>query len=273
MIGFSFRGRHSSSLNIGVRSADRTMRPPRRRAGNAVPGKHGIPFDKDEVYENRQIQMVIALINNDNWSDLRESVREVAEWLNGEGRLIFDDEPDKYYYASIYDGVGLEQMNLLPVGGAEITFEAMPFAYRLDDLTWDEAEFSWENAIIAWEATNFHTTTATGPKTLQFNNIGSAGVDKHSPAGANSKITITGSWTNITLSMNGETLSYKKAGSGTLVIDNVDLEIRHQNTNALHDLDGSLDTFLPIKPGPNSLNISGSGLNITLQLTYRPQWV
>ena len=92
MIGFSFKGRHSSTLNIGVRSLDRTLRPAKKQGDVIIVGRHGTPITKEELYENRQIRMVLALINNDDWVDLRDNARDVSEWLSGEGELIFDDE-------------------------------------------------------------------------------------------------------------------------------------------------------------------------------------
>ena len=177
MIGFSFKGRHSSTLNIGVRSVDRSLRPAKRDNSLNISGQHGSPFSGEELYENRPIKMILALINNENWSELRDNAREVAEWLSGEGKLVFDDEPDKYYYATIKDYVGIEQMHLLPVGGVEISFEAYPFAYWILttkelDLTWDEADIPW-NIDMAWDSSNFYNFQTTGEiKTHVFDNPG-----------------------------------------------------------------------------------------------------
>ena len=152
MIGFNFNGKHSSTLNIGVKSTDRTLRPAKIRSATPIPGRHGSWGKADDIYENRQIRMVLGLINNKDWSDLRDNAREVAEWLDGSGKLIFDDEPEKYYMATVYDAMGVEQLHLQPVGGTEITFDCLPFVYLLADVnsddTWLEADYPDRKSVV-----------------------------------------------------------------------------------------------------------------------------
>ena len=75
--------------------------------------------------------MTLGLIDNDSWEELRLSARDVAHWLSGQGRLIFDDEPDKVYNASLTEYVGIEQIHLLPIAGVSITFDCQPLAESL----------------------------------------------------------------------------------------------------------------------------------------------
>lgn len=131
MLGFSFRGIHSSEFKIGVRSDNRTLLPSKRKNTFVIPGADGeIDFNDpdDYTYEPRNISVVMFLYDNDHWTDLRKSARDVAYWLSGRGRLVFDDEPDMMYEAIIYDQIDMEQFNLLPVGGVEISFECQPIA-------------------------------------------------------------------------------------------------------------------------------------------------
>lgn len=132
MLGFSFKGIHSSNFKIGVKSSDRSLIPAKRKNKFVIPGRHGtLDFDDNESYEERPIKMILGLINNDDWADLRASARDVAYWLSGKGQLVFDDEPDKAYDAEISEYVGIEQINLLPIGGVEITFNCQPLAKSL----------------------------------------------------------------------------------------------------------------------------------------------
>lgn len=50
----------------------------------------------------------------------------VAEWLSGDGLLIFDDEPEKAYSAKVIDGIGIEQIAV--TGHCSVTFLCEPFA-------------------------------------------------------------------------------------------------------------------------------------------------
>ena len=276
MIGFSFKGRHSSTLDIGVRSADRTLIPQKRKNDIIIPGRHGSMVPGEEIYDRRYIKTILGLINNEDWVDLRLNSREVAEWLSGEGKLIFDDEPDKFYIASVYDAVGLEQMHLQPIGGAEVTFDCQPFAYMVVDTstddTWEQADYPWLISI-PWDNSVTYSFSATGTKTFVFDNPGTQQLDYKAPEGSKSIIRITGSWTTLNLTLNGKTLNYTTSGSGILIFDNVEMEVTVDGVNRLAYLNGDIDEFLPIKPGNNSIRITGTGLNVQVYLDFKPMWI
>lgn len=140
MIGFTFRNTHSSAFNIGARSIDRSLIPELRKNEFIIPGRHGTIDFGLNTYEKRIIQIEIGLVKNGKWEDLRASARDLAKWLSGKGRLIFDDEPDKSYDASVYEYVGIDQINLLPAGAITINFECQPFAESLNYRQANQAE-------------------------------------------------------------------------------------------------------------------------------------
>lgn len=132
MIGFKFRNIHSSSFNIGVKSDDRSLIPELRKNEFIIPGRHGVIDFGLNTYEKRPITLTIGLMKNENWEGLRGKAREIARWLSGKGLLIFDDEPDKAYEASVYTYVGIEQIKLMPMGILNVVFECQPFAESLE---------------------------------------------------------------------------------------------------------------------------------------------
>lgn len=132
MIGFTFRNIHSSTFNIGVKTDDRSLIPELRRNEFVIPGRHGTVDFGLNTYEKRPIQIQIGLMKNTNWNQLRLKARDIAKWLSGKGMLMFDDEPDKAYDASLYNYVGIEQIELLPMGLLTVTFECQPFAESLE---------------------------------------------------------------------------------------------------------------------------------------------
>lgn len=132
MIGFTFRNIHSSTFDIGVKSDDRSLIPELRRNVFVIPGRHGTIDFGLNTYEIRPISMRIGLVKNANWNELRLNARDIARWLSGKGMLIFDDEPDKAYQASVYGYVGIEQIELLPMGTLGVVFECQPFAESLE---------------------------------------------------------------------------------------------------------------------------------------------
>ena len=132
MIGFIFKGRHSSEFNIGFKSVDRTAIPERRKKEFTILGRSGTLELESTEYEKRYITAVIGVMYIDKFNDLRTKIRDLAGWLSGSGLLIFDDEPDKAYEASVYSAVGVEQLALQPKGTLDIEFECQSFAVSKD---------------------------------------------------------------------------------------------------------------------------------------------
>lgn len=132
MIGFTFRNIHSSSFKIGARSIDRSVIPARRKNEFVIPGRHGTIDFGNNTYETRPISIEVGLVKNSNFNELRDNARDIARWLSGNGLLIFDDEPDKAYQASLFEYVGIEQVQSIPAGRLNVVFECQPFAESLE---------------------------------------------------------------------------------------------------------------------------------------------
>lgn len=132
MIGFTFRNKHSSLFKIGARSVDRSVIPAKRRKQFVIPGRDGTLDFGDDTYDNRPIVLQIGLVKNANFEELRQSARDIAQWLSGQGLLIFDDEKDKAYQAKLYEYVGIDQVETMAAGKLEIVFECQPFAESLE---------------------------------------------------------------------------------------------------------------------------------------------
>ena len=134
--GFTFNNQHSSSFHIVMKSVNRTLLPAKRRDGYAIPGRDGTYYGSDTPdYENRQIIVRISFRGEaHNLESLRERIRKIAKWLSAtSGQLIFDDEPDKAYTASVDSGLNLNQ--LMTWGECELTFNCQPFAESVQYLT------------------------------------------------------------------------------------------------------------------------------------------
>ena len=130
MLGLTFRNIHSSSLGVYWKSGDRSLLPGKRIVRYEIPGKDGYYESGEGTYDNRPITGTISFIGaNRDYPTLRAKARLVAQWLAGEGSLVFDDEPDKAYTAKVIDGVSLEQ--LARSGACEVAFDCKPFAEAL----------------------------------------------------------------------------------------------------------------------------------------------
>ena len=61
-----------------------------------------------DVYDER-VEAIHCAFKCPDEKTVPEVCREVAYWLSGTGRLIYDKEPDKYYTARVSGGPPLEQ--------------------------------------------------------------------------------------------------------------------------------------------------------------------
>lgn len=254
MIGaFKFNNVESSVYNLICKSIKRPLLPAVKVRRIQLPNKSGVYDFDDNEYDLRLVTMRIMYIGN-SYQELRTRARNIAAWLSVGtwSKLIINDEPDKYYLAKITEAVDLT--SLWESGTADLTFDCQPFAYAVA-----------ERALI---------TTATSTKNFVFTNPGSRIINNKSPQGAKFNIKITGSFTTLTLSLNGRTLAYPEAvTSGILEIDNVEMEVTLDGVNKFNVLTGDTDSFLSVISGSNTLNINGTGLNVSVAINYIPMWI
>lgn len=275
---FEYGDIHSSVYNLACKSVDTPILPALKARMVEIYGKHGVIDYGGNNYGTRKITRHIAYIG-DSYTELRIRARDIAVWLTSTDwkQLRFDDEPDKYYLARIYDQIGLE--TFFELGEADITFECQPFAYMIlatgDNPTWDEATFKWETNV-PWGMADAYTFPATGQTSFIFEHLGTQEVNTESPQGSKFDITVVGTWSNdLNLTLNGKTLEFTEAvaTSKTLVIKNVDMEVTLEGVNALNSLDGDLDSFLNVIPGQNTIEIDATSLNVTVILDFTPMWL
>ena len=58
-------------------------------------------------------------------------IDDIIEFFNSSGRVVFSNEPDKYYNYAIYDQIDFER--LIRFKTAEVTFHVQPFKYSDDE--------------------------------------------------------------------------------------------------------------------------------------------
>lgn len=109
MSGFTFRGIHSGAFGIHTQDQSRMILPPRREGRIVIPGRSGY-YDgmTRDIYDER-IESVLCSFRCPSGRAVSELCREIAWWLSGEGRLSYDNEPDKYYLAQVSGGPPMEQ--------------------------------------------------------------------------------------------------------------------------------------------------------------------
>lgn len=253
MIGaFNFNNIESSAYSLVCKSVKRPLLPAVKVRRIEPVGVSGVyDFDENE-YAMRTVNMGVAYVGTD-YTELRTRARSIAAWLSvgAWSKLIINDEPDKYYLAKVTDEINLK--GLWEAGIAEITFDCQPFAYSVTEVV--------ESVVLA------------APGTKAFTNLGTRVINRKSPQGSKFTIEVAGSWTTLSLAMNGKTLNYPVAGTGTLVVDNVEMEAYLDAVNKYGVVTGDVDTFLSLIPGANTLTVGGTGINATVTIKYIPLWL
>lgn len=256
MIGeFTFNEIASGTFGLICKSVKRPLVPAVKVKRVELSSTSGVyDFDGNNEYSMRSLTMRITYIGN-SFEELRTRARSIAAWLSTRtwAKLVINDEPDKYYLAKVTDEI--DMTSIWAAGEAEINFDCQPFAYSVD-----ESLEEFNNIVES------HTCDFTNPGTREIN--------YRSPNGSKSLITITGSWTTLSLEMNDCILHYNHVVSNkVLVIDNVQMEVTLNAVNVFNLISGDVDDFLPIVPGENHLLVSGTNLNISISVSYIPLWM
>lgn len=276
-LGFTFNSQHSSSdFGIVVKSINRSMLPGMIKKEINIPGRHGTYDFSDNVYENRVISIGISYKATSH-NDLREKVRDLASWLSQQDycRLQFDDEPDKYYLAKVYGAVNFE--NMLKLGKTSIEFICQPHAQYLvstcEEYTWGD-ELTW-GVDIPWDWSDTYIFDCTGNMTYDIDYIGNYELSNAAQNGSKFNIIITGTFTTLTLALNGNTLTYGEAiASETITIDCINMTVKKGSTNKLSVCTGDLTEFFKLLPlENNTLTISGTALNVEFTIDFIPIYI
>lgn len=136
ILGFTFKGRHSSEFNLATKTVKRIIAPEQRTFDFKVSGRHGsIEYETGE-YEDIYLEVEYHLIPSRDLKDFQEIsklAREMSEWITGSGILIFDHEPDKYYEARVFSSIEAEYMQTgVNILTGPLVFKCTPFAYSVD---------------------------------------------------------------------------------------------------------------------------------------------
>jgi predicted phage tail component-like protein len=131
MMGFVFRGKHSSEFDIIVSRVHRSMLPPLTDKSIYIPNRPGAYWFGNDI-GMRQFRVEIVL-KAQTKRQMIQKAREIVKWLlsNEEEELIFDDEPEKSYFGFLAGNTDIEE--ILTYGKTTLTFLCPdPYAYGPD---------------------------------------------------------------------------------------------------------------------------------------------
>lgn len=109
MSGFTFRGVHSSVFGICSQDQSRSILPPGREEKIVIPGRSGYYGGGGPGVYDERVENLHCSFKCPSGKTVPEMCREIAYWLSGEGRLIYDKEPDKHYNARLTGAPPMEQ--------------------------------------------------------------------------------------------------------------------------------------------------------------------
>lgn len=240
--GFTFGGVHSDAFSLLVNKKNIPITPPIENRLQAIAGFDGA-WDYGISYSPREIELECTILA-DSKEDLKSKIRQLAGALNprkGSQPLIFDDEPDKQYFARMSNQLPLEQLGAL--GTFTIQFVCPdPFTYAVAERS---GTFSTNIDI------QHNGTHESKPKLTVTHGGGSATITNTRPDGIVETITFTDDST-----------------AGVYVIDCKEYTITKDGVGAYNEVKGD---FLSMPEGLNQ--IVNSGAITSVDISFRDTWL
>lgn len=148
-MGFTFNGVTSKSMKIRARLTSWQASPALRNFYETVPGKAGVAdFGCDSA--ERTVKVECSVFPQKNFPALVAVLDGMAEWLDptkGQGQLILEDVPDRYFMARLSEAVDCERL-LRSAGQFTLSFICPdPYAYALTDETYIFSEAGTHMAV------------------------------------------------------------------------------------------------------------------------------
>lgn len=125
MIWFEFKGRRSTEFGI-LEALPFGLRAEKTTSIIEIPGSTPV-FYEDGGFKNIKLTLTLGL-KDISW----ENLDAVAAWLNGEGKLKFSNDPNRYYKA-VCNGSYVGKRIINRLGKIPITFDILPFRYQDND--------------------------------------------------------------------------------------------------------------------------------------------
>ncbi len=280
MLGFSFDGIHCGSFGIIMRSKNRPVLPEPKRVIEEIPARHGVydfsaanPYGR-VMYNQREVSVECRVVCK-SVEDLRQTARQIAQWLScGEARLIFDDEPFVYYLASVANRIDLEQQ-VGKVGGFTLLFDCRPFAYSTicsgivpaygEEISYgDRSQYGGYNIFTA---TNDGVLPCYDPEVVLFGEV----IDEFTFNVQNlgtyvkPKIEIEGIFDNLRIISREMFLQLPAEAYGSLLIDCENRKAILNENNIVNLISG---TFLELAPGDNIMRITADDLDCDIRFVF-----
>jgi len=241
--GFTLNGQHCSVLGIIMESKTLPILTKSKDVYIDIPGRDGSYLFKGALSD--AVIPILCGIKTANAIALMAAKRQIAAWVFSKEkvRLIFDDEPDKFYLVK-YDGeIGLEKMTAQGMGKFTLIFRCEPFAY--------------DDQVIA----NFVADTVT------VTNAGTAETEPY----FQTTFTATCTEWKITLGTDYCRVVHAFGVGDVLTMDFATGAVLLNGVRAMNLLDWQNSRFFTLPVGVSTLTVTPAGKSATL-IKYTPKW-
>lgn len=235
--GFNFGGTHSDIWSLRVIEKRVPLTPPMEDQYQKIAGRDGV-WDFGTSFDSRTIEIDVASLA-DSKTDLQTKLRNLVGVFNpraGAKELIFDDVPDKLYYARLTGQLPIDRLVYFGMFTIQLICTD-PFGYSTIERT---ASGALVNVT--------HNGTHVARPVLTVTATGAGTITNTHPSGTVETIEIT--------------------GAGTFVVDCKEFTAK-QGTSAAYS--SVIGDFLTLEPGTNVINVTGGVSNV--QVVFRDTWL
>lgn len=248
----------------------RPMAAPTRDYTLEIPNRHGA-WDFGADLGPKPFSLPCHL-TEETAAGLQAAIDQVANHLfDATGRprtlkLVFEEDPEKYTMVRFSGSLPINR--IFGIGKFTLPLIAYdPFKYLFvlnNEITWASKEITFEMRGIKWGSRGGDAQTFNSPG---YYHTWSNGTKNVRPT-----ITINGSADELSLSVNGETLTLDPFADDEIIIEGGSYSVTKNGANALGLVTGNLGNFVMI-PGENQIYIDGKNIDVTVSVVFRDQYL
>lgn len=113
MIGITFKGIHSSTYNLLMKTQKFDILPTPKKIEIEIPGRNSVIDYTDGTLDDMEF-IVLFQFKDKNRTNMKAKARQIASWLHTplltRADLVFDDDPTMIYKAKVSNRVSLEEI-------------------------------------------------------------------------------------------------------------------------------------------------------------------
>ncbi len=241
--------------------------PAVRNLSVTVPGRHGA-YDFGGYFEPREFTLN-CVFPRQSYTELKRQIRAfVRRFVDDYGRpktvkLRFGDEVDKYYNVRITDVIDVERAAERGFFALQLTAHD-PYAYSTvanDEIVWGSEVITFEWHYLLGMGGTGGGVTINAPTTIDTYVEG----ERLRPV-----VEISGSATALTIDANGRAFSLPSFTNTAWVIDGENYTVTR---NGNYDLAALTGDFIELVHGDNTIDVSGSNINVQMTIKYRDKYL